>query len=318
MSYWWVNHKQTFKAELTEGYIWSPFTNNNGGRNQSYDNLPLTQINDVIFSYAAGQIRAVGIVTHRAIPNARPASFGNVGNQWSAEGWLVQVNWVALENRLSPKNYLSVLAPLLPDKYSPIRETGDGNQGIYLAALSELLGAQLLNLIESENGGISAQVQNLLEEQKEDEIIRDLNEAVLPPTTRTAIIQARNGQGLFRREVEQVESCCRLTGLATKPFLVASHIKPWRYSTDKEKLDGHNGFLLSPHVDKLFDKGYIAFSNSGNVLVAHNYVRTALVNWRLNVDVNVGGFSSQQKIYLDYHRDEIFAKKQGLLVAAFG
>src|SRR5687767_7224475 len=29
-SYWWVNHKQTHKEELSGGYIWSPKKNKNG------------------------------------------------------------------------------------------------------------------------------------------------------------------------------------------------------------------------------------------------------------------------------------------------
>jgi len=38
--YWWVNHKQTHKQEITGGYIWSPKKNANGRTNNSYDNMP--------------------------------------------------------------------------------------------------------------------------------------------------------------------------------------------------------------------------------------------------------------------------------------
>ena len=62
MSYWWVNHKQTYSSEVEGGYIWSPKENSNGARNQTYINLTLTTPGDVVFSYAAGKIKAIGIV----------------------------------------------------------------------------------------------------------------------------------------------------------------------------------------------------------------------------------------------------------------
>jgi putative restriction endonuclease len=317
MSFCWVNHKQTFKAELGEGYIWSPFRNNNGGRNQSYDNLALTRVNDIIFSYAGGEIRAVGVVSHLAEESPRPAAFGQIGNQWSAEGWLVQVNWIPLRKRLLPRENMLVLAPLLPSKYSPIQSNGNGNQGIYLAALDELLGQELLRLIEESNIGTRLEITHFGEELMEIQELENIDNSSKPPTTRTAIIQARNGQGPFRQAVEQIESACRLTGVSEKPFLIASHIKPWRCSNDNERLDGHNGLLLSPHVDKLFDKGYISFSDRGAVLLAHQNVKAVMKNWQLRPDINVGSFTPKQKEFLDYHRDIIFSSKKDLLKAAF-
>jgi plasmid stabilization system protein ParE len=49
--------------------------------------------------------------------------------------------------------------------------------------------------------------------------------------------------------------------------LKASHIKPWRDATDAERLDGSNGLLLSPHIDHLFDEGYITFSPSQELII---------------------------------------------------
>jgi len=37
--YWWVNHKKTFKQEISGGYIWSPKKNKNNSRNKTYENL---------------------------------------------------------------------------------------------------------------------------------------------------------------------------------------------------------------------------------------------------------------------------------------
>jgi len=49
-SYWWVNHKQTYRQETDGGYIWSPKANANGERNVTYDNLNRCQRGDVVFS----------------------------------------------------------------------------------------------------------------------------------------------------------------------------------------------------------------------------------------------------------------------------
>ena len=66
-SYWWVNHKQTYRQETDGGYIWSPKANANGARNVTYDNLSRCQRGDVVFSYAFGQIRQIGLVETAAI-----------------------------------------------------------------------------------------------------------------------------------------------------------------------------------------------------------------------------------------------------------
>ena len=51
-------------------------------------------------------------------------------------------------------------------------------------------------------------------------------------------------------------------------LLVASHIKPWSISDANEKLDIHNGLLMCPNHDKLFDRGYISFDDTGRILIS--------------------------------------------------
>jgi predicted restriction endonuclease len=52
--------------------------------------------------------------------------------------------------------------------------------------------------------------------------------------------------------------------------LRASHIKPWRASSDKERLDVDNGILLTATLDSLFDVGLISFSDDGSILISNN------------------------------------------------
>ena len=79
MRLWWVNHKQTYRQETGGRYIWSPKTNRNGARNQSYDNMRLVVIGDIVFSYAQAEIRQLGIVTRPAASCPSPQSSGRPG-----------------------------------------------------------------------------------------------------------------------------------------------------------------------------------------------------------------------------------------------
>jgi hypothetical protein len=129
-SYWWVNHKQTYRQETDGGYIWSPKVNANGARNVTYDNLSRCQRGDVVFSYAKGRISQLGLVETPAVTAAKPPEFGSAGVNWSQEGWLVRVNWQPLRQALVPQTFFELLQPLLPERHSPIStSTGRGNQG---------------------------------------------------------------------------------------------------------------------------------------------------------------------------------------------
>ena len=81
-------------------------------------------------------------------------------------------------------------------------------------------------------------------------------------TTRQQVIDARNGQGLYRDRLLAVwGGACAVTGLDEPAFLIASHAKPWKDAADVERLDGENGLPLIPNLDKLFDEGWISFAD---------------------------------------------------------
>jgi hypothetical protein len=50
--------------------------------------------------------------------------------------------------------------------------------------------------------------------------------------------------------------------------LRASHIKPWRFSNNRERLDPANGLLLSANIDALFDAGLVTFGARGKMIVS--------------------------------------------------
>jgi predicted restriction endonuclease len=97
-----------------------------------------------------------------------------------------------------------------------------------------------------------------------------------------------------------------VTGVTDQALLVASHIKPWAQSKDREKLDGCNGLLLSPHVDRLFDRGLITFSDDGALIRSSTLKPDVLAAWGISEVRNVGAFAPEQAVYLVYHRSSVF------------
>jgi hypothetical protein len=88
-------------------------------------------------------------------------------------------------------------------------------------------------------------------------------------TTRKALIDARLGQGNFRNDLMRIwNSACAVTGCTVPEVLRASHIKPWRKCTNKERLDPQNGLLLEANLDALFDDGLISFEDDGQMLIS--------------------------------------------------
>jgi hypothetical protein len=147
-------------------------------------------------------------------------------------------------------------------------------------------------------------------ERREEKRLREANE--LDATTRDALIQARRGQGIFRSRVLSVESACRVTRVDRIEHLIASHIMPWRVCSNDDRLDGENGLLLTPTVDHLFDKGFISFENEGAMIVSPVAHGKSLR--RMGIDPgappNVGAFSTGQRHFLDYHRDNVLRMTQ--------
>jgi putative restriction endonuclease len=312
MRYWWVNHKQTAQQELSGGYLWSPRREANGSRSQFYDNMRIAEPGDRVLSFSDGFIRHFGLVGDFACPALIPDAFGATKNNWSSEGWLLPVQWHRLPEPVRPKERIAELGPLLPDKYSPIHPvSGNGNQKAYLAEIAPSVFELLTNLNAGEGSSASAAldlVDDTLAQIDDHVESRITNEPGLDTTTKQQLVLARHGQGLFRSRIFEFEKACRLTRVANPRLLIASHIKPWRVCvTSAERLDGANGLLMAPHVDRLFDRGLIGFGDGGQVIVSSHCDPLDLTRLGLN-EACVKGcspFNKRQAAYLAYHRANV-------------
>ncbi len=199
-----------------------------------------------------------------------------------------------------------MIAPLLPSKNPPLQPNGNGNQSCYLAGISNELGSLLLSLANRVNPDFVDDIEQHQAELEGDAIEAAIKASTLDVTEKLQLTKARIGQGHFRSNLEAIEPACRVTGVSNKALLIASHIKPWSESDNAERLDGNNGLLLSPHIDKLFDRGWITFTDAGDLLCAEPSIEQALQQWGVELPKNVRPFNSKQARYLAYHRDEIF------------
>ena len=103
------------------------------------------------------------------------------------------------------------------------------------------------------------------EDRVEEQITTD---NTIEETEKSALVLARRGQGKYRDRLLTLERACRITRVDRPNHLVASHTKPWRDSSNSERLDPENGFMLTPTIDHLFDKGFISFEDNGDLLIS--------------------------------------------------
>ena len=122
------------------------------------------------------------------------------------------------------------------------------------------------------------------------------------------LVVQRVGQDLFRRALlDYWRGRCCVTGLAVPELLRASHIKPWALcGSDDERLDVFNGLLLAPHLDALFDGGWVSFDDAGELLVSTTLPHEALVLFKLQHSLRVDYLTSQHQRYMGFHRAEVF------------
>lgn len=133
----------------------------------------------------------------------------------------------------------------------------------------------------------------------QDDLDEIINDPSTTPTEKAALIKSRIGQGTFREKVLLHWNGCAVTGFSDASLLVASHIKPWKKSTDVERLDGWNGLLLSPNLDKAFDKGFITFETDGSIRLSPLFSDAAKLGITPSMKIVL---KPQHQPYMAHHR----------------
>lgn len=118
------------------------------------------------------------------------------------------------------------------------------------------------------------------------------------------MVRQRVGQDRYRQAMLAYwGGACAVTGLSLLLALRASHAKPWAdCTTDTERLDVFNGFLLSANLDALFDKFLISFTDLGVLLVSARVSVAQRELMGLTEGLSLRWVASNHKPYLAFHR----------------
>ena len=136
-----------------------------------------------------------------------------------------------------------------------------------------------------------------------------------PPSTTEvlALVKQRRGQDIFRQALmDYWDGACSVTGITVPELLRASHTKPWAdCTTDQERLNVFNGFLLCAHLDALFDRGLMTFDEHGKGMLSACLESETRTKLGLNNLIQLRWVHPQHLPFLAWHREHLFCSAAG-------
>lgn len=125
-----------------------------------------------------------------------------------------------------------------------------------------------------------------------------------PRTTEAErLVVQRVGQDIFRQALMKYwNGRCPLTGITDPALLRASHIVPWsECESDAQRLDVHNGLLLSALWDAAFDAGLVSFDDDGHPLCSPLLSPVAAAELKIE-SVGLVSLTDAHRANLAHHR----------------
>jgi hypothetical protein len=129
-------------------------------------------------------------------------------------------------------------------------------------------------------------------------------------TTTTAteierLVRQRVGQDIYRDSLmDYWGGACAVTGITVPALLRASHAKAWSECTsDSERLNVFNGFLLNAHLDALFDRHLMTFDEAGNAIFAPVIDPPLRTQLGLSGPVKLRWLSPEHLPFLRWHQE---------------
>jgi len=294
MQFFWVNLGATHKEAKNGQFLWAPLSSQSKtGKEQfrtHWDNVAKVQTGDLIFCYHDNYIRGIATARANSYIAERPPrpSF----KEWQNKGHRVDISYNELKRPVRSDDIAELYMMRFDSRTKPrLFNSTSGITQIYMAALPADAGQFLL-----EQAGVFVEY--------EDRMIDSGSSLKVSNTTRTALIEARVGQGAFRSGLlGRWGGKCALTGLQNPNLLIASHIHAWSLADNTARLDTDNGLLLAAHIDRLFDSGLISFSHNGDILISDMLKEEERHILRLDEFTKLGQLSDGNRMYLAKHRE---------------
>lgn len=196
---------------------------------------------------------------------------------------------------LKPKEYTyRGEVQLAGEPYQELQKDRDGRQRMVWVFPLRLLNSKAKFTKTSSTEG---DVKELKEEFLS---IQQVENLPIEQTEKERLMKARIGQGKFKKMLIQRECKCALCGVTDKRMLIASHIKPWKFATNEERLDVHNGLLLCPNHDNLFDKRLISFNKNGEIAISLTIAMTDRIFMNVNERMRIV-LTEKQRSYMENH-----------------
>jgi len=154
-------------------------------------------------------------------------------------------------------------------------------------------------------------VKNGIEEPEQPDYKEMIFKKNVEKTETQRLMKVRTEQGNYRKAALALwDNKCAVTGVDEPGWLIASHIKPWRESTNDERCNPLNSLILTPNYDKLFDRGIISFSpDNGKIILpkihTHEMWRN-LERMHIDDDVHLSHIPNGTEQFLEYHIKRVF------------
>lgn len=169
----------------------------------------------------------------------------------------------------------------------------------------------------------ASDVETVLEREIQQWVTRQKDTLTETETERLFLTSIRVGQHRFARGVlANCGSACVFCGFsvakgAPSQLLRASHIKPWRDSDNRERLDVSNGLAACPTHDAAFDAGLLGIDRDLNVRVSPVLQRAAERNPAVKHTLTIPPFRPVLRLppaaepstkYVDWHMEMVYSK----------
>lgn len=299
-----VMQGETYQEEQHLGIIRSPQLDSGGQVPHSWLRMKEVNVGDRIFHYVKGNIVAISVAKTGCQVIGETIHTEN-SKHLSDNGYLVELEYYELEEPLNIISNLHEILPLLPIKYSPFQQDGNGNSG-YLYPCNEQLVIKLLELISDLN------IYRVDAEQLElaiGTVLRTEHNNFIPMLAEMESevkLMIRKGCEKFRKDLLPLwENKCALCDVELAVLLQASHAKPWKDSTQSERIDPYNGLLLCCNHDALYSKGYIAFDGQGKLHISSSIPEDDYLIYNIYPKKKIARYE-ENKPYFKWHLKHVF------------
>lgn len=301
-----VMQGETYHEERNAGILWTPQIDKSGMVPHSWARMRELKKGDHVFHYVKGSIVALSMVKKDCRLDSKADKAEKV--------FVAEATYRELESPLPVREHFAAIKPLLPVKYSPFQEDASGNSG-YLYPCNEELALQLVALIRSVN------VFKVQEEQLElaIEVVRRTSHnplvAWLAEMELELDLKIKQGKEQFRANLLPLwQNECPLCGVAIEELLVAAYAKPWKDSSDLERLEPHNGILLCANHAALFKAGLITFTGGGRLRIAGKIAEKDYSIYGLAESLKVQAVP-EHAAYFRWHKRNIFIEPRNVRLA---